>query len=190
MQLEELKVAVRDDVVTGETIAGLKAAGPFGATPTKSNNDADKFVTLYHLYDGRELRLPMYQAEDRLKRRFLPTSETPEEYHGLQVWHIRSVGIERPVNEFQCRLSRNSPEDMLADMKKAGLVPTCRKRTKDGGFATQFEADEHFRIKHPRRWQAYQRWLNQNSSKTQAESMNSAVQALLTMAQASQTSKE
>lgn len=182
-QLDELRIAVREDVANTETAGALKALVPgMGVAPTKSNNDADKFPTLYHAYDGRAIPMPMYQVEDRLKRRFPFSDEVPEEFHGKQVWLIRPPQSSTEPNLFQCRLSAKADAKILDEMRAAGLQPTCRKRTKNGGFATQFEADEHFRTKHPRRWAAYQRHLNTNSQKQASKAMQDAVAAMTALA--------
>ena len=184
-QVEEIRVAVREDIATSDTATAVKALVPgAGISPTKSNNDADKFPTLYHAYDGRAVQMPMYQVEDRLKRRFPDSDEVPEEYRGKQVWLIRPPKTETVVYEFQCRLSPKADPEVLAEIRAAGLQPTCRKKLKNSGFPTQFEADEHFRKKHPRRWAAYQRYLSTAASKDSADSLKAAVAAMLSLAEA------
>ena len=183
-EADSIRAQIREDVLTPETLQAIKGAVPgVGASPTKSNNDADVFAVLFHAYDGRRLQLPLYQAENRLGQRFEYTDEVPAEYHGKQVWHLKQSESDREPNEFQCRLSKLAPAEHLEEMKKAGLNPTCRKRTKNGGFATQFEADEHFRVKHPRRWAAYQRYNSTAASKSSATSLEAAVKAMLALAQ-------
>ena len=179
-QVEELKAVSREDVLTSDVKSQLSREG-LSAAPTAVTNDANRFPVLYHAYDGRSLRLPMYQAEDRLKRRFPSTDEIPPEFHGKQVWHIRAPKTEPGSYEFQCRLNPNADPAIKAEMKAAGLQSSCRKKLKNGGFPTQFEADEHFRVKHPRRWASYQRYVTQNTQRTAADSMASAVQAMLAL---------
>ena len=73
-------------------------------------------------------------------------------------------------------------DEIKAEMKAAGLQQTCRKKLKNDGYDTQFAADEHFRVKHPRRWAAYQRFVTQNAQRQTTASMASAVQAMSDMA--------
>lgn len=188
-QVEKLRVETRDDVLNAETASAIKGLGRVIGTDvstsgTRSTNDADKMVPMYHAYDGRTIRVPMYQVEDRLMRTFDRTDEIPQEYWGKQVWVLD--GEERtaePENgEFQCRLSPKASDETKAEMKAAGLNANCRKRLKYDGFATQFEADEHFRVKHPRRWRSYQTWMSQNASRSGSDQMAQAITTLAAIA--------
>ena len=188
-QVEKLRVETRDDVVNAETRADIKRlSGVIGtdvsASSTRSTNDADKMVPMYHAYDGRTIRVPMYQVEDRLMRTFDRTDEIPQEYWGKQVWVLSDEErtAEPEAGEFQCRLSPNAPDETKAEMKAAGLNSNCRKRLKYGGFATQFEADEHFRVKHPRRWKSYQTWQGLNASRSSSDGMTKAIEQLTAIA--------
>ena len=178
-QVEELRILVRDDVLNPETSAGIRGLGGLDASPTKASNDADKMVLLYHAYDGRAVRVPMYQAEDRIGRRFERTDEVPEEFWGQQVWRIRAPRTETEQFDFQCRLSPKASAEIKAEMTAAGLRDDCRKKLKHGGFETQFEADEHFRVKHPRRWKSYRTWMTDNAARSSANQMTAAIQALV-----------
>ena len=188
-QVEKLRVETRDDVVNGETSSAIKGLGSVigtdvSASGVRSTNDADKMVPMYHAYDGRTIRVPMYQVEDRLMRTFERTDEIPREFWDKQVWVLDSDDrtAEPEQGEFQCRLSPNAPDETKAEMKAAGLNSNCRKRLKYGGFATQFEADEHFRVKHPRRWRSYQTWQGLNASRSSGDSMAKAIEQLTAIA--------
>lgn len=168
----ELKTTLRDDVLTSETKGAVANMG-LGSTPVKATNDADMWVPLYHAYDGRAVPVPMYMVEKRLTDRFSYDPAIPSEFHGGQVWfhypQPNAVG-DKP---YQCRISIYGTEEMKEAMKAAGLMPVCRK---PATFATQFEADEHFRIKHRRRWEAWQRYLAE--AKGQDSGINQLVELL------------
>jgi len=174
----------RDDVHNAETRAEVRSLG-LGSMPVKASNDASKFITLYHAYEGRSVPVPRYMGPQRITERFpYGDSTVPDEFWGKQVWHMTpQVTPESGDYQFQCRLSVNAPADVREEMTRAGLAATCRKKMKFGGFSTQFEADEHFRIKHPRRWQSYQRFIGvdtQKSAQSNMESLVSSIRDLVT----------
>lgn len=183
-QVEELRVQTRNDVVNGETAAAIRGIDGFDVSGQRSTNDADKMVALHHAYDGRTIRIPMYQVEDRLLRRFERSDEIPNEYWGEQVWLLSPGEDTHEDNEFQCRLSPNASDGIKAEMKAAGLNANCRKRLKYNGFATQFEADEHFRVKHPRRWRSYQTFMSQNAARSSGDQLAKAIEQLTILATA------
>ena len=179
-----LGVQERDDVHNAETRAEVRSLG-LGSAPVKASNDAAKFVTLYHAYEGRSVPIPRYMGPQRITERFpYGDSTVPDEFWGRQVWHMTPQVTPEPGDyPFQCRLSVNAPVDVREEMTRAGLAATCRKKMKFGGFSTQFEADEHFRIKHPRRWQSYQRFIGvdtQKSAQSNMESLVSSIRDLVT----------
>lgn len=180
--------AQREDVLTPEVKGEIRGLG-IGATPGRVTNNANRFVTLYHAYDGRSVPVPTYMGPQRLTERF-PAGDTtvPDEFRGKQVWFLRPQKTTSEAYDFQCRLSPNAAEDVREEVRRAGLAATCRKRLAHGGFSTQFEADEHFRVKHPRRWAAYQRFLGIDTQKTAASNMETLVQAMTEMARASAAS--
>lgn len=187
-QIDTMRAKVRDDVLDGDTVAALKSALPgIGTESTRATNGADIMVKLYHRYDGREIEVPSYQAPRYATNRF-PRDETiPREHWNKTVWGLTPDFSEREQQtyEFQCRLSRNQQDEKIKDeMRRAGLAMTCRKRLKDGGYATQFEADEHFRVKHPRRWRSYQLFMGRDVTAHGADAMTAAVQAMQAVAEA------
>lgn len=178
-QLKKIQASIREDVLDGDTKQAVKRLG-LESERTASTNDANKFITLYHAYDGRELPIPMYQVAKRLQEVFPRTAEYPEEFWDEQVWlGYPPDRVDETPREAQCRLSPNADEATKAEMKAAGLAPTCRKKVRGGGFATQFEADEHFRVKHPRRWKSYERFQTLNESRKQGARMDALMTALV-----------
>lgn len=185
-----IKAHLRGDVLTPETAGGLKAIG-MGAEKIESTNGADIIVTLFHAYDGREIRLPLYQVEHRIGQRFpRGDRDIPQEYWGGQVWFIRSTGVTPEAGDFLCKLSINGTDEQKDEMRAAGLRADCRKVVKSGGFATEFEADEHFRKKHPRRWQAWQRYITVREQRRTAEMMSQAVAGMAAAAAPKTTTEE
>ena len=175
-QMAEIKSQVRNDVVTGETAGEIGAIG-MGVSPVQATNGADVYITLYHAYDGREVSLPSYMVEQRLTLRF-PRNDSaiPPEYRGKQVWLAKRVKAMDDPKPFMCRLHVDQTEEIKAEMLKAGFTPTCRKGP---GFRTQFEADEHFRIKHPRRWTAYERAMTVARESRSSDQLSTLVEAFL-----------
>lgn len=185
----EAQTERRDDVLNRETRGAVRQMG-LGALPGETSANAARFVTLYHAFDDRTLRVPMYMAPQRITERFPSDTEVPEEWHRKQVWYLQDMRPEDAAYAFQCRLSRNQADPaIVAEMSKAGLAATCRKRLRHGGFGTQFEADEHFRVKHPRRWQSYQRFLGVDTAKTNGATMQELVQAVVKMVEIQSTSR-
>ena len=171
----QIQATVRDDVLNAETRSAVTQMG-LGASPTKASNDADKYVPLYHAYDGRVVSIPMYMVEKRLTDRFEEDDLTVDpEFRGEQVWFHTPQEVAFVDRSFFCRLSADGTEEMKAEMKTAGLAAVCRKPAK---FSTQFEADEHFRIKHRRRWEAWQRYVTGNQSTQSANSVSDVIKAL------------
>lgn len=155
-QMAEIKAVLRETRIEGDDQSALREAG-LGASAVKATNGADRYITLYHAYDGREIPLPSYMVQDRLTRRFDHDSSTPPEYRGKQVWLLRKPAGHDDPKPFMCRLHVDQAEEVKAEMLEAGFQPNCHQIS---GYRTQFEADEHFRKRHPRRWTAYERHLN------------------------------
>lgn len=179
-QVETLRAALatRDDVVNSETKNALGSLG-FAAEPVAVNNGANTLIPLYHAFDGRTIHIPFYQVEKALTRRFTKQDDVAAEYVGKQVWVLSPEQVDRPeTGSFQCRLSPAAPEDIKAEITAAGLTSSCRKKLKYGGFRTQFEADEHFRKRHGRRWTAYQDWRQRNALAASGNQMAAAIEVL------------
>ena len=179
-QVADLRAQPRVTRVDSEDLGALRDAG-LGASPVKATtNGADNFVTLYHAYDGRVWSGPMYMLggpNGRLTLRF-PTNDNtiPKQYRGKQVWLPDPPPAEEQYRPFLCKLSPEQPDDVKADMRAAGFRSDC---SKPNGFFTQFEADEHFRKKHPRRWEAYQRHMNAQRQTQSSDRITELVQAIL-----------
>jgi hypothetical protein len=182
-----------NDVVNNETKGELNKMG-FGAGAQKSTNRADEMVPLYHAYDGRTARVPFYQASQRLTVRFSSDNDVPEEWQNEQVWYLdppEGSEADADAERFPCRLSREQTDpEINAQMKKAGLAQTCRKRLRGGGFTTMFEADEHFRVKHPRRWASYQRFLGVDATRTAAENQTALMAQIVKLVEKTTTTTE
>lgn len=172
-QLRSLKAAVRDDVLNSETKSGLGSIG-MGANPQQATNDADIWVPLFHAYDGRAVRVPLYMLDQKnsyLAQRFPYSTDIPPEHRGKQVWFLpmnkpEYIDEEKP---FMCPFSAAQPEEWKAQMAEYGFRCDCRKgydkeTNEFTGFATAFEADYHAQRKHSRRWPAYQQALDRERS--------------------------
>ena len=175
---KSIKARVAGDVVLDQAVkSGLSGLGMKGVETTTTNG-ADVIVTLFHAFDGREVHVPLYQVENRIKQRFPHTDEVPRELWGKRVWWTREQEHETAERPFHCRLSPNQTPEMKAEMRAAGLAGDCRKDNKVGGWPTQFEADEHFRMKHPRRWRSYQDYRTRAASASSADTLRDVVTAL------------
>lgn len=172
----------QEGAVGAELSKALKGLG-MGAAPEEANNGAKLMMTLYHAYDGRTIKVPVYQVAQRLTVRFPDNADVREGFVRKQTWLLSPPESYGEAYYFQCRLGQNQTDpEILAEIRTAGLAPTCRKRLKHGGFQTQYEADEHFRIKHPKRWAAYQRSLTRDtalSAKRSQDAMMGAIFGLL-----------
>lgn len=180
-QFSTVEGTSRDDVMASEQAQEAARMG-FGTAPVKATNDANRYQKLYHAFDDREVSLPRYMVGQRLTERFKQgDEEVNPEFWGKQVWLMQADPRRRPSVErtFQCRLSIRASDEFKAEMAKSGLTPTCRLAPKGGGFDTQFQADEHFRVKHPRRWTSYQRWRTENVQTASADRLQETVAALL-----------
>ncbi len=186
MQIEDAQGILRDDVLDSDTRGAVKGMG-FGSARAKTTNEADRLIPLYHAYDGRVRNVPKYMAP-RLRTTMFPrdNNEVPEEYWGKPVWSIDDEypAEDENVYDFYCRLSKFAPDGIKAEISAAGLSANCRKRLAHGGFPTQFEADEHFRKKHPRRWAAYQRYIGTSTQSKGTDAIVAAVEAMQALAQA------
>lgn len=185
MMARDLNAHLASKGIDDEEQAGIRKIKGLGATSTRASKDAEMMVTIYHAYDGRAKEVPKYQVPRLCTRLFDPSDEVPEEYWNKPVW---SYDEDFPAEDtadydYQCRLSPKS--EFAVEMKAAGLAAVCRKRLVHGGFATQFEADEHFRKKHARRWAAYQRFLTKNSADQGTNAIVAAVQAMQALATSS-----
>ena len=176
---KNIKARVAGEVVVDQTVkSGLRGLGMKG-TETTVTNGADVIVTLFHAFDGREVQIPLYQVENRIIQRFPRTDEVPREFWGKRVWWTREQEHDVAERPFHCRLAPRQSPEMKAEMRAAGLAGNCRKDEKVGGWPTQFEADEHFRMKHPRRWRSYQDYRGRSASSSSAELLTQAVAALV-----------
>lgn len=191
-QIDAMPGQVRDDVMDADTVGALKDMLPVGTERVRATNGADLMVNIYHRFDGRVVEVPSYQAPRYCTTRFPREEPVPVEYWGKVVWGLDPAFSERDEvpGTFQCRVSLKAPDDIKAEMRAAGLNLTCRKRVASGGFQTQFEADEHFRVKHPRRWAAYQRFANRDVTARGSDAMVQAVQAMQQMAAGFAAAKE
>ena len=175
-QLADIKAQPRVTRVDSEDLGALRDAG-LGASPVKATtNGADQFVTLYHAYDGRQWSGPMYMVGNRLSLRFPNENDIPAKHRGKQVWLPTPPPREEQVRPFLCKLSAEQTDEVKADMREAGFRSDCPK---PGGFFTVFEADEHFRKKHPRRWEAYQRHLEAQQRTQSSDRISELVRAVL-----------
>lgn len=179
-QVSELQAQPRVTRLEGEDLGTLRDAG-LGASPVKATtNGADNFVTLYHAYDGRVWSGPMYMLggpNGRLTLRF-PTNDNsiPRQHRGKQVWLTDPPPADEQYRPFLCLLSPDQPDDVKAEMRAAGFRSDC---SKPNGFFTKFEADEHFRKKHPRRWEAYQRHLTRAQQTESTDRITELARAIL-----------
>ncbi len=185
-QIEALNGIRRDDVLNSETRAAVQGLG-FGSAAVKSTNDADRYITLYHRYDGRERAVPKYMAARYVIQRFTSGDrEIPDEHWGKQVWMLNpdsdQIVHDASPRDFVCRMSPLSQGAVKDEIIRAGLSRNCRKQVKGGGYQNQFDADEHFRKKHPRRWAAYQRFLGTDTANRGTDALVNAVQAMREMA--------
>ena len=171
-----MEVLTQDDIVTGDVKTQVRDMG-MGAAPIKVTNNADQMVALYHVMDGRVVRVPMYMVPKMLTHRFPSETDIPASFHRKRVWSVRRDDAPpEVVRPFLCPLSKWQNDEQKALMTKAGLPSNCMKR---GTFATQFEADEHFRMKHRRRWAAYQRYLDEARSRESQDNMTRLIEAML-----------
>lgn len=174
-ELEDgLEVQTKDDVVTGEERTQARDLG-LGVAPVKATNEADKMVALHHIMDGRIVRVPKYMVPKMLAFRFPVDNDIPSEFHRKRVWSTRNVDAPQIDRPFRCALSVYATDEQKAEMAEAGMRSLCRKA---GSFATQFEANEHFRIKHRRSWAAYQLHLTQKQARDAAASTQELLRTL------------
>lgn len=170
-----IKAQYQDDVLNVETKAEVKALN-LGMNPVKATNNANLMVPLYHAFDGRTVPVPMYQVAKRFTVRFTAGDDCPAEYVGQRVWYPNPQRVSTGVRAFKCPLQVGG--ETRPDILAAGLQPSCRHKA---GFFTEFDAEEHFRKRHPKRWAAHQRFITQNTTK---ESNDKLSQAIALMAQA------
>lgn len=175
-QFDQIKVQRRDDVLNAETKGQIRGLGGMDAGPVESSPDADQYVTLYHAYDSRAVEVPLYMVTKRLALRFPDNNDVDPKYKNKQVWHLQPQPNTLADRPFKCRLSVDCTPEQREEMVAAGIAPMCRK---PGGFWTQFDADEHFRVKHKTRWAAYQRHLTERRENRQADSMKDVIDALV-----------
>ena len=183
----QITALVRDDVLTPEVRAGIQELGA-GVEAVKATNGADNIITLYHAYDGRAVPMPSYMLKNRLEVRFPYSDDYPADFRGEQIWFLTPQPSESAARPFACPLSSSANEEQRAEMESFGLTGGVNmKCSKRQGFQTQFEAQEHFRKRHPRRYQAYQdaAYRKQQLDAVQAQKDTSAaiLTALQTMAQ-------
>ena len=118
-EMQELDATTRDDVLSPETKSAVAGLG-MGASPMQATNDADKWVRLYHAFDGRSIPIPMYMVERKLMDRFETGNDCAPEYVGTQVWFASPQPASEKEKPYHCRLSVSGNEDMKAEMLKAG----------------------------------------------------------------------
>lgn len=178
-ELDALKTANKDDVLTGDTRAAIGSLG-LNASAVEVSNDANRWIPLHHAYDGRVTAVPLYmlnQMNSLLASRFPHDSDIPPEYRGQRVWYSDSANVIKPETpSIMCALSVDQPDVMKEAMREAGLAANCRK---PGRFRTQFEADYHFERKHPRRWAAYQRYLESKRQTASTDQIAKVLEALM-----------
>lgn len=178
-ELDAMNQQTKDDVLTGDTRSAIGSMG-LNTSAIEVTNDANKWIPLYHAYDGRVTRVPLYmlnQMNSLLAARFTHDSDIPPEYRGQRVWYSDPANVSKPeASTILCPISADQPDEVKALVREAGLIADCRK---PGRFRTQFEADYHFQRKHPRRWAAYQRYLEAQRQTASSDQIAKVLEALM-----------
>lgn len=171
--MNDLITTIKDNVNTSEFTNAVNSMG-LKADSIEGSPEALTYTKLYHAYDDRVIPVPLFMVKKRLTDRFSKNDRSiPEKFRGKQVWFVTPQKGAEKVRPFLCRLLVDGTEETKAEMLAAGLLPVCSKPAR---FATMFEADEHFRMKHRTRWAAWQRHLD--STNTSASALERLAQLL------------
>ena len=170
--------------VDAEAVALLQREGLAVSKMTSSSNDAFRMAVVYHAYDGRSIKVPVYmvdpsEGDSLLKRVFTAEDkDAPPEYIGKRVWYLKEQPIIRPVGTFRCLFSFYNDDETKAKMLSEGFESNCRNKTK---FPTRFEMDNHVRLRHPRRYTARTKFELEKSAEKQAASAENNTEALMVL---------
>jgi aromatic ring-cleaving dioxygenase len=158
----------------------------FGVTDVEAkNNNADKYVTLYHAYNGKvRSRIPFYMVDTRegtslLFRTFtaddIKNDNADPKWVGQRVWHIKPQPTEDIVGKFNCPFSADADEATKAEMNERGFRCDCRKAVT---FATRDEADRHVEKRHPRRYRILKEQIEKEEQRARDDSLATVLNAL------------
>ena len=168
--------------VDAEAVSLLQREGLNVSKMSSSTNDAFRMATVYHAYDGRAIKVPVYmvdpsEGDSLLKRVFTSADkDAPPEYIGKRVWYLKEQPTIRPEGTVRCLFSYYNDDAEKAKMLTEGFESNCRNKTK---FPTRFEMDNHMRLRHPRRYNARTKFELEKSAEKQAASAENNTEALM-----------
>ena len=167
-----------------ESLAILKKEG-LGATKLSAlDTDVFRMATIYHAYDGRAMKVPVYmvdpsEGDSLLKRVFTKDDkDAPPEYLGKRVWYLQPQPNMRPIGTLRCPFSYFNDEDQKAAMLAEGFESNCRNKTK---FLTKYEVENHVVKRHPKRHAARTKFDLEKSAEKQATTAANTNEALMVL---------
>jgi hypothetical protein len=158
----------------------------FGMTDvTAKNNNADKYVTLYHAFNGMvRSRIPFYMVDTRegtslLFRVFtaqdIKNANADPKWIGKRVWYTTPQPTENIAGRYLCPFSANADDETKAAMNEQGFRCDCRKAVT---FATRDEVDRHVEKRHQRRYRVLKEQELREEQRIQSDNLAVVLNAL------------
>lgn len=167
-----------------ETLAVLKREGLGTTKLTSLETDVFRMATIYHAYDGRSIKVPVYmvdpsEGDSLLKRVFTKDDkDAPPEYVGKRVWYLQEQPNLRPVGTILCPFSYFNDAPAKAKMLVDGFESNCRNKTK---FLTRYEVENHVLKRHPKRHAARAKFDIEKNAEAQAITAANTNEALMVL---------
>ena len=159
-----------------EALALLKSEGLTATKLTSTEPDVFRMATIYHAYDGRSIKVPVYmvdpsEGDSLLKRVFTKDDkDAPPEYVGKRVWYLQPQPNMRPIGTMLCPFSYFNDAETKAELLVEGFESNCRNKTK---FLTRYEVENHVLKRHPKRHAARAKFdIEKNAEKVAATAAN------------------
>lgn len=167
-----------------EAVAILKKEGLGTTKLTSTEPDVFRMATIYHAYDGRSIKVPVYmvdpsEGDSLLKRVFTKDDkDAPPEYIGKRVWYLQEQPNLRPIGTNLCPFSYYNTPEAKAALLEEGFESNCRNKTK---FLTKYEVENHVLKRHPKRHAARAKFDLEKNADKQAATTASTNEALMVL---------
>lgn len=180
---EESARLLADVKAAGLTMTGLQEVSDDG-----SKLGADIMISLYHAFDGRVWRGPLYMttgeggAMSLLKYRFdaeqVRLNQLDPKWIGKRVWYVDPQPVEGEEGRILCRFSVDLPDDRKKALQEQGFTALCRK---DARFNTQAQEDFHVQKRHPRYYEYMKTKNAEDNSRRAIETQAAQTEALIAL---------
>lgn len=148
--------------------------------PDSGFHDPSIVNILYHRYDGRKIVVPSYMTPKLLAMRIRDETGIPREYVGTQAWWTTPQKGFKP-GSLKCLLHADQNDLIKDEIISCGMSPG---RCKKSNINSEFDLENHMRLKHKREWQAIREKRDKRLADSDREMQRTQADALIRLAEA------